>query len=84
MEIKKLSYYINQAKIIKPEIHDKKARIAFVGSFTLNGFEETIQVQSDEEKINCKTYNTPYNQYNQEILNKNSDLYKFNPDIIFA
>jgi len=83
MEIKKLSYYINQAKIIKPQIHYKKTRIAFLGSFTLNGFEETIQVQCNEEKINCITYNAPYNQYNQEILNKNSDLYKFNPDIIF-
>lgn len=83
MEMKKLSYYINQAKIINQGICDKKIRIAFLGSFTLNGFEETIQVQCSEEKINCITYNAPYNQYNQEILNKNSDLYKFNPDIIF-
>ncbi len=83
MEIKKLSHYINQAKIIKPEIHNKNIRIAFLGSFTLNGFEETIQVQCNEEKINCITYNAPYNQYNQEILNENSGLYKFNPDIIF-
>ena len=83
MEIKKLSHYINQAKIINQEIYDKKVRIAFLGSFTLNGFEETIQVQCNEEKINCITYNAPYNQYNQEILNENSDLYKFNPDIIF-
>ncbi len=81
--MKKLSYYINQAKIINQGIYDKKVRIAFLGSFTLNGFEETIQVQCSEEKINCITYNAPYNQYNQEILNKNSDLYKFNPDIIF-
>ena len=81
--MKKLSYYINQAKIINQGICDKKIRIAFLGSFTLNGFEETIQVQCSEEKINCITYNAPYNQYNQEILNKNSDLYKFNPDIIF-
>ena len=54
MEIKQLSYYINQSKIIKPENYQKKIRIAFVGSFTLNGFEETIQVQCNDEKINCK------------------------------
>ena len=83
MEIKKLSYYINQAKIIKPENHKNKIRIAFVGSFTLNGFEETIQVQCNDEKINCITYNSPYNQFNQEILDENSNLYKFKPDIIF-
>ena len=83
MEIKELSYYINQAKIIKPENHQKKIRIAFVGSFSLNGFEETIQVQCNDEKINCITYNSPYNQFTQEILNENSNLYKFKPDIIF-
>jgi len=83
MEIKELSHYINQAKIIKPENHQKKIRIAFVGSFSLNGFEETIQVQCNDEKINCITYNSPYNQFTQEILNENSNLYKFKPDIIF-
>ena len=40
MEIKQLSHYMNQAKIIKPENHKNKIRIAFVGSFTLNGFEK--------------------------------------------
>jgi len=83
MEIKKLSYYINEAKKIKPENHKKKIRVAFVGSFTLNGFEETIKVECNEEKINCITYNSPYNQFNQEILDENSNLYKFKPDIIF-
>ena len=83
MEIKELSYYINQSKIIKPENHENKIRIAFVGSFSLNGFEETIQVQCNVEKINCLTYNSPYNQFTQEILNENSNLYKFKPDIIF-
>jgi len=83
MEIKQLSYYINEVKIIKSEKHNKKIRVAFIGSSTLNGFEETIQVQCNEEKINCITYNSPYNQFNQEILNENSNLYKFKPDIIF-
>jgi FkbH-like protein len=83
MEIKQLSYYINEAKIINPKKYKKKIRIAFIGSSTLNGFEETIQVQCNEEKINCTTYNSPYNQFNQEILNENSNLYKFKPDIIF-
>ena len=83
MEIKQLSHYMNQVKIIKPKNHKNKIRIAFVGSFTLNGFEETIQVQCNDEKINCTTYNSPYNQFNQEVLNENSNLYKFKPDIIF-
>jgi len=83
MEIKQLSHYMNEAKMIKPENHKNKIRIAFVGSFTLNGFEETMQVQCNDEKINCITYNSPYNQFNQEILNEDSNLYKFKPDLIF-
>ena len=83
MEIKQLSYYINEVKIIKSEKHNKKIRVAFIGSSTLNGFEETMQVQCNEEKINCITYNSPYNQFNQEILNEDSNLYKFKPDLIF-
>ena len=61
---------MNEAKKIKPENYKKKIRIAFIGSFTLNGFEETIQVECNEERINCTTYNSPYNQFNQEILNE--------------
>ena len=54
-----------------------------MGSFTLNGLAETIQVKCAEKKIQCTTYVGGYNQYNQEILNSSSDLYKFNPNITF-
>ena len=83
MDIKKFSYYLNESKKIKREIHQKKIRISFLGSFTLNGFDETIKVQCNEEKINCVTYIGPYNQFNQEILNEDSNWYKFNSDITF-
>ena len=54
-----------------------------MGSFTLNGLAETIQVKCAEKKIQCTTYVGNYNQYNQEILNPTSNLYKFNPEISF-
>jgi len=38
MEIKQLAHYTNQVKIIKSKNHKKKLCIAFIGSFTLNGF----------------------------------------------
>jgi len=79
----KLSYYINKAASLNNQTFDKKTRIAFLGSFTLNGLAETIQVKCAEQKIQCVTYVGAYNQYNQEILNSGSDLYKFNPDITF-
>ena len=83
MEEEKLSYYVNKAAELNNNLFDKKIRIAILGSFTLNGLAETIQVKCAEKKIQCTTYVGNYNQYNQEILNPSSDLYKFRPDITF-
>lgn len=82
-EEKKLSYYINRASELNSQSFEKKIRIALLGSFTLNGLAETIQVKCAEKKIQCTTYVGNYNQYNQEILNPQSNLYKFNPEISF-
>lgn len=82
-EEQKLSYYINKAADLGNQTFDKKIRVAILGSFTLNGLAETIQVKCAEKKIQCITYVGGYNQYNQEILNSESALYKFNPDITF-
>ena len=77
----KLSYYISKAKSSNGSKFEKKIRIALLSSFTINGLEETLRVLCFQNKVDCKTYVGNYNQYNQEILNKDSDLYKFNPDI---
>ena len=79
----KLSSYINKSKLIHNSNHEKKIRIAVLGSFTLNGLEETMRVKCDEKEIQCTTYVSGYNQYNQEILDEKSQLYKFSPDITF-
>ncbi len=79
----KLSHYINAAKSLDVNLYEKKIRLAILGSFTLNGLEETIRVKCSQTNIGCITYISNYKQYNQEILNTQSDLYKFNPDISF-
>jgi FkbH-like protein len=79
----KLSYFLNQAKMIKTDKINKKIRVAVLGSFTLNGFDETIRVKCYEKNIECKTYVGDYNQYNQDILNNDSKFYQFNPEITF-
>jgi FkbH-like protein len=79
----KLSYYINKAKSLDIANYEKKIRIAMLGSFTLNGMEETIRVKCSEIQIGCYSYVGGYNQFNQEILNKESNLYKFSPDVTF-
>src|SRR5574338_174082 len=79
----KLSYYINKASELEGRTSGKKIRIGVLCSFTINGLEETIRVKSVEKNIDCITYVGGYNQYNQEILNQESNLYKFSPDITF-
>jgi len=79
----KLSYYLNEVKMLDSKSHEKKIRIAFLSSFTINGLEETIKVKCHEIDVGCQTYVASYNQYNQEILNENSSLYRFKPEITF-
>ena len=79
----KLSHYINKSSELIGKTFGKKIRIGILCSFTMNGLEETMQVKSAEKNIDCITYVGGYNQYNQEILNPESNLYKFSPDITF-
>lgn len=78
-----LAYFLNEAKIMKTRNLEKKLRIAFLASSTINGFEETMRVKCFQKRIDCITYVGDYNQYNQEILNPDSELYKFKPDLTF-
>lgn len=77
-----LSHYINKSKEIT-EKFNKKIRIGLLSSFSINGLKEILQVKSAERSISCMIYEAPYNQYSQEILNQDSNLYKFLPEITF-
>ncbi len=63
----KLSTYLNKAKLLSNIDFEKKIRIAILGSFTLNGLEETIRVKCADKKIQSAIYVSGYNQYNQII-----------------
>lgn len=78
-----LSDFIVKSKDITSFNNDKKIKIAILSSFTINGLAETLKVKCFERKIDSTTYVGEYNQYNQQILNANSELYKFVPDITF-
>ena len=77
-----LSYYINKSKEITKKF-DKKIRIGLLSSYTINGLKEILQVKSADRNISCMIYEAPYNQYSQEILNQDSELYKFSPELTF-
>lgn len=75
--------YLNQSKKIVKEKSMKKCKLGILSNFTVNGLAETLRVFCYKNKIYAETYTPDYNQYAQEILNKSSKLYSFEPDIIF-
>ena len=78
---KTLSEYISIAKNIDKLKLEKKLKISILSSFTLNGLEETLHVMCSELGIKSQSYVSGYNQYNQELLNPESNFYNFSPDI---
>ena len=80
---KKLSEYLSLAKNINISKNDKKIKIGILGSFTLNGLDECLKVKCSKLSIDYESYIGSYNQYNQEILDPESKLYEFDPDVTF-
>lgn len=78
-----LSQYISDSQNLESSDFKKKIKIALLSSFTINGLSESLKVKCSKKQISCISYVSGYNQYNQEILNKKSDLYSFSPDITF-
>ena len=62
---------------------DKKLKVAILSSFTINGLDETIHVKCSELGIRYQSFVSGYNQYNQELLEPNSNYYNFSPDVTF-
>ena len=78
-----LSSYMKISKKLNSENFDKQIKIAILSSFTLNGLPESIRVKLSTSNIFSHVFLGGYNQYNEEIINKNSELYSFSPDICF-
>lgn len=60
----------------------KNINIAILKSFTFDYIMEPLTVEAFREKYNSKIYISGYNQYAQEILNENSELYKIKADLV--
>ncbi len=80
---KSLSEYMKLSEKLEIEKHEKKIKLAFLSSFTITGLPEILKTKCNEKQISCQTYLGSYNQYPQEILNLDSSLYRFNPDLTF-
>ncbi|MHA2363833.1 MAG: HAD-IIIC family phosphatase [Candidatus Hodarchaeales archaeon] len=60
----------------------KKVRIALMSSFTIDPLSAYLDVDCRLIGLFPEIYIGPFNQYNQEILDQQSGLFKFNPQII--
>lgn len=87
-EIGGIADYINLCKEIEEYIKNnelknyKAIKIAVLSSFTLKGVKEALFIKCCGIGVLAKFYISEYNQYSQDILNPDSGLYKFEPDLI--
>lgn len=80
---KSLSYYLNKAEKLIPSTTNQPKKVAILSNFTLKGITEVIKVISNEQGMDIEVYESPYNQYKQEVIDINSIWYNYNPDLSF-
>ena len=61
---------------------EKRIRVALLSSFTIDPLGIYVDIESRLAQLHPEIYVAPFNQYQQEILDKNSRLYAFKPDVI--
>lgn len=71
---------INSIKV--NDLYINNLNIAILRSYTCDQIKEILTVESFKEDYYCNLFIGGYNQYAQEILDSESELYKFNPEII--
>ena len=77
---KKLAILNNQNKL---QI-DSSIKIAILSSSSMNGVSDVLVAQCSSFNVFPNIYTAEYGQYAQEILNSESYLYSFNPDLIIV
>ena len=61
----------------------RSLRVAFLGSFTIQGLAEIMRAKGIFYNLSLQCYTAPYNQFSQQVLAKESDLYAFNPQLAY-
>lgn len=62
---------------------DDKLTISIMGNYTIEYIAKKLEEKLNIESINNNVYIPGFSQYNQEILDASSQLYKISPDIVF-
>jgi FkbH-like protein len=61
---------------------EKRVKVALLSSFTVDPLGMYLDVKCRLVQLDPEIYVAPFNQYQQEILDENSGLYAFKPDVI--
>lgn len=61
---------------------EKRIKMALLSSFTIDPLCIYIDIKSRLAQLHPEIYVAPFNQYKQEIIDENSRLYSFKPDLI--
>ncbi len=77
-----LNEYIERSKKLIPK-PGKPIKLALLSNFTIKWFEEVLRVLCSEHSIAAEVYTGGYNQYAQELINQDSKLHNFDPDMVF-
>ncbi len=84
--MKTFNEYLKEYKALvkqgSPGAGHKKIKVALAASFNVSGFKEVLYVQCRQQRIAADIYVAAYAQYNQEILDRSSGLYRHQPDVI--
>ncbi len=60
----------------------RSVKLAVLGSYTTTQFVSTLRLATMRQGIALEIYECPYGQYRQEILNPDSPLYRFGPEVV--
>lgn len=82
-----LAAYLALEKQIEPSSdvpgYVRRPRLALLSNFTIQGLPEAVRARGLFHNLLPETYLGPYNQYAQEIVNNQSGLYAFRPDLVY-
>ncbi len=69
-------------KASKKNISGREIKIAVLGNCATQFFSNAVQGYAKISGLNVNLFDTDYNQIDTQLLNKNSEVYEFMPDVI--
>ncbi|MBV9354204.1 MAG: tetratricopeptide repeat protein, partial [Chloroflexi bacterium] len=69
-------------QVLPPIGPERTVRIAMLGNATMDQLADYLTVEAFRNGLRPTVHKAGYDQYSQQILNGDSDLYRFDPDVI--